>query len=230
MKIRLIDALFIIIGVAIGVILSLQIRANPVKISSSAVNLLDTQKALLETFTLEQDGLKSKLSALEEKLRSAKDLIAKRSSKQTLQTLEHLKGITGFDTVIGEGIRITLNDNLGVTRIDFSSVNEDFVQATDLRDLINGLFVQNAKAISLNGKRITPLTPIDAVFDTILVDNLQIAPPFIVEAVGNPNALKEALNSVKRRKLQIFTDLSVPITVRPVENSRSIKYMSLSSL
>lgn len=227
MQIRLINTIFVLIGLVVGVILSLQIRANPVKNGSSAVDQLDTQKALFETFTMEQDDLKRKLEVVEQKVKDAKDVIAKRSSRQTVQMLDHLKSLTGFDTVTGEGIRITLNDNPTATRVDFSSVGEDFVQATDLRDLINGLFVQDAKAISINGKRITPLTPVDAVFDSILIDNLQISPPFVIEAVGNPDALRESINYMKKRKLLIYIDSRIPVTIHPLDKNRSVKYMSL---
>lgn len=229
MKIRLIDGIFIGIGLIIGVILSLQIRANPVKNGSSPVDQINIQKALLGTFTLEQDELKQKIASVEEKIRAAQDILSKRSSSQTVKTLENLKKLTAFDSISGEGIRITLNDNPSSTRLDFSSVNDNFVQATDIRDLINGLFIQGAEAISLNGKRITPLTPIDAVFDTILIDNFQVAPPFIIEAVGIPNALKESLSYLNRRKLQIFTDEDIEISIRPKETIRPIKYIKLSN-
>lgn len=229
MKIRLFNLFFVIIGVAIGIILSLQIRAQPVGTSSSPVKQLAIQKSLLNTFAAQQEELKKQLSEIEQKLTDAKRIIEKRTSKETQETLAQLKSLTGFDTVQGEGIRITLSDSPSVSRVDFSAVNENFVQASDLRDLINALFLQDAKAIAINGKRILPLTPIQPVFDSILVGNFQIASPFTVSVIGNPESLTQAVNNIQKRKIQVFLDSPVTLTIDPADSPRSLKFISLTS-
>lgn len=228
MKPRLIDLFFILIGVAIGIILSLQIQAKPVRLGSFPLDQLEVQKSLLKTFSLEGDDLKKKLSAIKLKLNEAQAIIAKRSSRQTVETLVHLRDMAGLTPVSGNGIQINMIDSPSVTRVDFSSVNEDFVQATDLRDLMNGLFLKEARAVAINGKRVLPLTPIQSVFDSILVDNFQITSPFTIEAIGNPEALKDALQHVKKRKIQMFVDSNVHLTIGSVQNVRSPKFISLS--
>ena len=144
-----------------------------------------------------------------------------------LKRLEHL---TGLDEIKGIGVRITLSDNSSVNRVDFSSLNEYFVQATDLRDLVNALFLKDATAVAINGKRILPLTTIQAVFDSILVGNIQISSPFVVEAVGTPAGLQDALQQIQERKIQIFVDPNVNLTIPPLEmaNVRAAQYMSLT--
>ena len=227
MKIRLVSSFFIIIGVAIGIILSLQVRANPVRFGTSPVDQLETRRALLATFTLQQEDLKKKLTAVDEKLHEAESIIAKRSSPQTLQILKHLKHLTGFDEVAGNGIRMILNDNINVTRVDFSSVNENFVQATDLRDMVNALFLKDAKAVAINGKRVLPLTPIQSIFDNILIGNFKISSPFVVEAIGNVDALKDAIQSIQKRKIRIFVDTDVTMRIESAESSKSVQFISL---
>lgn len=229
MRSRLLDFVFITIGVTIGIILSLQIRANPVKSGSFPWQQLETKKSLLETFSLEQENLKKQLTVIEAKKEEAQSIIERRFSKETRRTLEHLKELTGFQAIEDEGIRIALSDNPSVARSDFSSINENFVQATDLRDLVNGLFLQDAKAISVNGKRITPLTTIQSAFDSMLIGNFQITTPFVLEAVGNPVSLQEALRSIKKSKIQIFTDVLRDVKIPPLESSRSMKFTSLTS-
>ncbi len=227
MKNRFINLFFISIGVAIGIILSLQIRAQPVGTSSSPEKQLAIQKSLLNSFSAEQEELKKKLLSIEEKLASAKAVMEKRSSGETQETLTRLKQKTGFDTVSGEGIRITLSDNPSVSRVDFSALNENFVQASDMRDLVNALFLQDARAIAINEKRILPFTSIQPVFDSILVGNFQIGSPFTISAVGNPNALQEAIKGLYKRKIQIFVDLPATLTIVPADNPRSLKFLSL---
>lgn len=229
MKNRFVNLFFISIGVAIGIILSLQIRAQPVGTSSSPEKQLAIQKSLLNSFSTEQEELKKKLLSAEEKLAAAKEIMEKRSSRETQETLTRLKRLAGFDAVSGEGIRITLSDNPSVSRVDFSALNENFVQASDLRDLVNALFLQDARAITVNEKRILPFISIQPVFDSILVGNFQIGSPFVVSAVGNPDALQEAVKVLHKRKIQIFVDPQPAITIAPSDNPRSIKFLSLEN-
>lgn len=228
MKINLVNLFFVIIGIAIGIILSLQIRAQPVGTSSSPVKQLAIQKSLLNTFAIQQEGLKKNLSEIEQKLSDAKHIIEKRTSREIQETLARLKYLTGFDNVSGGGMRITLSDNPSVSRVDFSAVNENFVQASDLRDLVNALFLQDAKAIAINGKRILPLTPIQPVFDSILVGNFQIASPFTISVIGNPDSLSEAMKNIQKRKIQVFIDSPITLTVDSADSPRLLKFISLT--
>lgn len=229
MRTRLISSLFIIIGTAIGIILSLQIRAQPIKLGSFPLEQLETQKQLLTTFSTEQDELKRRLDAVESKLKDAQEIIAQRSSKATLRQLEDLRNKTAFNSITGQGIKITLKDNASVNRLDFSTVKEAFVQATDVRDLTNALFLKGAKAIAVNGKRIGPLTPIQSVFDSILVGNIQINSPFVVEAIGTLDELIDGVNTIRSRKIQIHIDSPIYLKLDPIDATRTIKFMTLES-
>lgn len=226
MRIRLLDLVFIAIGVTVGIILSLQIRADPIRSGSFPLEQLEVKKSLLESFSLEQENLKKELQAIEAKKKEARDIIERRSSVKTRRTLDRLKKLTGFQPLEGEGVRITLSDHSSVSRADFSSINENFVQATDLRDIVNGLFLKDAAAISINNKRISPLTPIQSAFDNILVGNFQITPPFSIEAIGNPTALQEAVHSIKKSKIRIFVDVAAKLKILSRESIRSTKFLS----
>lgn len=226
MRIRLVNISFIVIGIIVGGILALQIRAKPVNIGSYPLDQLEVQRSLLTTFSSEQDALKKSLATIEQKLEEEKTIIEKVSSKETQNELARLKTLTGLDVVSGEGIKVTLSDNPTFLRTDFSAVDENFVQATDLRDLVNGLFLQGAKAVAINNIRILPLTPIQPVFDSILVGNLQIGSPFEVIAIGNVDALLEATQNIKKRKIRTYIDSPVSAKINPTDNPRELKYIS----
>lgn len=228
MGIKSINIAFIFIGVSIGIILSLQIRANPVKNISSPIEQLELQKSLFSAFLDKQNELKKALNSAEAKLKETQDAIAKRTSKKNTLYLARLKERIGLNEIKGEGVRIVLSDNSSVARLNFSAINEYFVQAVDLRDLVNALFVKDAHAIAINSKRIIPLMPIQPVFDSILVDNFQTVSPFTVEAIGNSEALKEAVYEIaKKRKIQIFIENPAYIRLPAVDGLRSPKIMSL---
>lgn len=226
MKSRLVEIFFIALGITIGIILSLQIRANPINIGQSPVEEQAIKKNLLETFSSEQETLKKKALEIEKKREEAQQIIERRSSRQTMQVLNQLRELTDLNEFDGEGIRITLKDSPAVYRIDFSTINDNFVQATDLRDLVNALFLKDAEAISINGKRISPLTPIQSIFDSMLIGNVQIGSPFVIEAAGNPDALKEAVNGFKKRALQVFIDAPVSLKIPAYEHVFSPEFLS----
>lgn len=228
MKLRFIDIIFIFIGVSIGIIVSLQLRAQPPQVGSSAQDQLSIQKSLLASFSLEQEDLKKQIKNFDEKLSNAKEIIKNRSSRATVNKIEHLKSLTQMESVEGEGVRITLNDNPSVSRLDFSAIDENFIQASDLRDLINALYLKGAKAISINQKRISPLTPIQSVFDSMLLGNFQISPPFVVEAVGNADALINAASYLQQKKIHAFFEKVNSLEVKASEGSKPIKYVSLT--
>lgn len=224
-KPHLISTLFVLVGLLIGGILALQIRANPVAIGTFPLEQLENEKALLNNFSVEQDELKKQLEELQQKRTKVQAVIEKRSSRQIQTKLESLKALTGLNEIKGEGLRLTLADNPHVSRLDFSGVDENFVQSAHLRDLINALYLKGASAISINKKRILPLTPIQSAFDSILVDNVQLVSPFVVEAVGNPDALKAATGVLAKTHLRIFIDELEEVTLGSSENSRTFKYL-----
>lgn len=215
------------IGVLIGVVLALQVRTNPVKIGSFPLDQIEVQKSLLSTFSVEQEQLKGNLSDIEIRLAESKQILENRTSRQILDLLQRLRNFSGFSNVSGAGLQIILNDNPDVSRLDFSDTNEYFVQASDLRDVVNSLFLNDAAAVSVNGKRISPLTSIKSVFDTILVGNFQIGSPFIVQAVGNPEQLESALDSLKHRKIRLLFNYSEKIIIPPAQGIPSTNFLSL---
>lgn len=227
MKLRPINFVFVMIGLVIGIILSLQIQSHPVMFGSYPLDQLEVRKSLFQSFSLQQEELNTHLAALRLKKEEVQSMLERRSSKETRLFLEKLKRQTGMMAATGEGIRITLSDNPAVVRNDFSSANENFVQATDLRDLINVLFLKDAAAVAVNGKRITPLTPIQPAFDSVLVANFQVNAPFIVEAIGNSESLKEAPHNLKTRKIHIFYDAPVPLKMEALEGGRPLKHLNL---
>lgn len=228
-RISLLGVVFIVIGVVIGTILSLQIRADPVGKRSFPLDQIEVRRSLLEAFSLEQQGLREQLAEMEEKKNEAKTVIEQRSSRQTVQILEKLRNTTGFSSVEGEGVRVTLKDNLDAPRVEFAPQNAQFVQASDLRDLVNALYLQNAQAMVINGKRITPLTPIHPIFDSILVGNVQMNTPFVVEAIGHPDTIKAAVAVLENRKIRAYVDTPVLLALPPLESMRSFKFLTLIS-
>jgi uncharacterized protein YlxW (UPF0749 family) len=97
--------------------------------------------------------------------------------------LESVQGITGYTPVTGPGVRISVdNSPAGDT--------DGIVRDEDLAILVNGLWAAGADAISINGQRLTALTPIRSVGRAIHIDTTPIRPPYTVLAIGDPGRLQ----------------------------------------
>ncbi|MEV4007780.1 DUF881 domain-containing protein, partial [Actinomadura sp. NPDC049753] len=77
----------------------------------------------------------------------------------------------------------------------------------DLQVLVNGLWAAGARAIGVNGRRLTPTTAIRAAGEAIMVDYRPLAGPYEVTAVGDPGRLRAAFaGSPADRRLAALRD------------------------
>lgn len=104
--------------------------------------------------------------------------------KQT--ELKKLNTVLGSTDVTGEGISITIKDN--VTGSTIGSIN-DLIHDGDLRTIVNELQNAGAEAISINGQRIVSSTAITCVGTVIQVNNEKVGTPFVIKAIGNQASL-----------------------------------------
>lgn len=98
-----------------------------------------------------------------------------------------LGAVTGFTPVVGEGIRIEL-DNAA-----YADPDTEHIRDSDLALLVNALWSAGAEAIAINGQRISPRTAIRNSGTAIEVNSMGIAPPYVVQAIGNNDTLPARL-------------------------------------
>lgn len=226
MKIRLVDGVFIGIGVVIGTILVLQIQSSPVSFGSSTPEQIELRRDLFHDYRLEQEVLGKQLEALDSKQKELETIIEQRTSKDTRDKLQQLRSLTGFADEKGSGIVITLNDSATASRADYSVTSDNFVQSADLRDAVNALFLQEAKAVSVNGERVTPLTSIRSAFDSIFIGNIQVTAPFIIRAIGNQGALEGARDAIRQNGIRVFIDRKNQIEIAASKLKPDVEYIT----
>jgi uncharacterized protein YlxW (UPF0749 family) len=103
-----------------------------------------------------------------------------------LSQIKELEPIDGAVAVEGSGVRVILDDAPAshAAGSDGSGVIID----SDLRAVVNGLFIAGAQAISINGQRLTAQTAIREAGGAILVDFRPLSPPYTIDAIG-PSSL-----------------------------------------
>lgn len=97
-------------------------------------------------------------------------------------TLRRQQVRTGFIPVTGEGVRVTVFQ-------DLDAGENAQITDQDLRLLVNALFSAGAEAIAINGQRLTATTAIRTSGRAVGVNFVGIAPPFTVEAIGDKRTL-----------------------------------------
>ena len=93
--------------------------------------------------------------------------------------------------VTGPGATVSLSDAAD-SAVDDVSQNRR-VRDGDLRLVVNALWEAGAEAISVNDQRIGPGTTIRTAGDTILVALEPVGSPYVVRAIGDPDALTSAM-------------------------------------
>lgn len=93
---------------------------------------------------------------------------------------------TGYAPVRGPGVRITVNNRDGV------DVNDE-IRDEDLAYLVDGLWEAGAEAIAINDQRLTVLGGIRNTNRAIHVNGRPVNPPYVVQAIGDPQTLQARL-------------------------------------
>jgi uncharacterized protein YlxW (UPF0749 family) len=97
--------------------------------------------------------------------------------------LLRVQGITGHAPVRGPGVRIEIDNSP-------DGDPDGLVRDEDLAILVDGLWAAGADAVSINGQRLTVLTPIRSIGRAVHVATIPIRAPYTVLAVGNPETLQ----------------------------------------
>lgn len=100
--------------------------------------------------------------------------------------LSEVEQAAGLTSVTGPGLRVTFND----ADPGCAAREEDCrILDSDLQQAVNALFAAGAEAITVNGERVIGTTAIRRAGRQILVNYRVLTPPYIVEAVGDPERL-----------------------------------------
>ena len=113
------------------------------------------------------------------------------------ERVESLGLVTGELAVTGPGVRFTIQDAPNAQQQQLAGdpravagTDAGIVLDADLRVVVNGLWAAGAEAISINGERLTALSAIRSAGQAILVDFRPLAPPYVIDAIGDETSLQ----------------------------------------
>lgn len=152
------------------------------------------------------DGLRTQVAVLRD--RALGDGAVGRAAARRVSTLELVAGAVA---VHGPGIVVSLDDARAVsspTPARGGRAVDGRIFDRDLQEAANALWGAGAEAVAINGQRLTATTAIRSAGEAVLVDLRPLSPPYVLRAVGDPDALEPAFaDSPAARRFRTWTSL-----------------------
>jgi uncharacterized protein YlxW (UPF0749 family) len=96
----------------------------------------------------------------------------------------------------GPGLRVELWDAPAVDLEDLAfDVNDLVVHQQDIEAVMNALWAGGAEAMTVQGERLTATSSVRCVGNVLLLHGRQYSPPYVIEAIGDPAALRRSLDT-----------------------------------
>lgn len=169
-----------------------QTRASRLNLLSPAQrNRVQSGNIDMETAIQETQAEVAKLRAEKTKLENA--MASQTSSTKALNdSLQEVKILAGLTDIEGPGVRVELRDSKKPASGIFPA--DLIIHDVDVLKVVNELWNAGAEAITVNNHRVVGGTSFRCVGSVILVDDVKIASPVIIRAIGDPDTLKGALD------------------------------------
>ncbi|MCA0180170.1 MAG: DUF881 domain-containing protein [Actinobacteria bacterium] len=106
-----------------------------------------------------------------------------------------LAPVAGTVPVHGETLTVALNDSpMPVDQLpEWATVDDIVVHQQDVQAVVNALWRGGAEAMTIMDQRVIATSAVRCVGNTLILQGRVYSPPFIISAIGDPDALEAAL-------------------------------------
>nr|WP_206038340.1 DUF881 domain-containing protein [Rhodococcus sp. HNM0569] len=113
-----------------------------------------------------------------------------------LDGIDAVAADAGLTELTGPGVTITMTDAPrgadGRYPVD-AAPNDLVVHQQDIQSVLNAVWTGGAEAVSMQGERIVETSAPRCVGNTLLLHGRTYSPPYVVEAIGDPDRIRAAL-------------------------------------
>ena len=180
-----------LMSVVLGMLLAVSLKTQQRVRSESGLpstRFPEVASAYSETKRQNQD-LRKQIDDLNGKVRDYETELAN-SGKSTgvlSQELQASRFLSGLTAARGSGVIVTLRDSAK----EFG--REGIIHDTDIYNIVNELRSAGAEIISVNDQRLIATTAIRCAGAIISINEVEVAGPYEVKAIGKPSTLEGAL-------------------------------------
>lgn len=220
--------ILILISIFLGLIIGIQVRTinrnNSVKTDEGTLRSKELAlklKKLIEERDRQKeeiDKLNNRLYEYENSSKNTDDV-----TKSLYKEIDSLKGLACLTDVVGEGIILKISPPLAMEDLtgDVIRDNPEF-----LLKLISVLNSADAAAISINGHRYSTYSAIERAGNHLKINKVAIAMPYIVNAIGDPETIKSALE-IKSGVIDTIKSLGLSVSI---EKKSDVKVPKLEKI
>src|SRR3954465_9582539 len=155
--------------------------------------LIQRQQRSLSALTRDERALRARISAA-----TALAAVGDRRVRAARAAADRLSAPAGLTPVSGPAVTVALDD---VPRPDQqhdlaagARPDDLVIHQQDVQGVVNALWSGGAEAMTIMGERVIATTAVRCVGNTLLLHGRVYSPPFVVTAVGDPTALRRALD------------------------------------
>jgi len=170
--------------------LATQFRVRP-SIDANVYHQRSEELSLLLKITEEErDRLKEEVQVLRDRV--AEIMAGQADVKALQEELIKARILAGLVEVKGPGVTVEMNDAqkpVGSSQ----DPNLFIIHDDDILAVVNELFAAGAEAMCINGQRVVATTEVRCVGPVIMVNGNRVAPPILIQAIGDSSVLEAAL-------------------------------------
>lgn len=172
-----------LVCVILGIMLAVQFRTTQ-DIRSS----VQYQRA--EDLTQRLMQVEKERSILENQVRDLRQIS---TNDAVTKDLENTKMGAGVVPLQGAGVIVTVDDTKPAAPAGSKNPNLYLIKDEDILKILNELRAGGAEAIAINNQRLIASTEIRTAGSFLSVNNMNLATPFEIKAIGDPVTLENAL-------------------------------------
>ncbi len=181
---------FALVGLVLGILLSIQFKAVSEANKSPQVQQVEYLTQMSDQLKSEHD----KKLELATDMRAELDKLVEESELGSIRDdLESVRIEAGLVEITGPGVQVTLNDSNTVAKPG-ENLNLYVLHDEDILKVLNELRAAGAEALAINNERVLSTSEIRCAGPTILINkNQRLTPPFVISAIGNQDNMISAL-------------------------------------
>jgi len=179
---------------------------------------------LLQQQQQQRERLEAEITALRDRLARYEEAATRDQGiqREMRRRLEVLRVAAGVEPLRGPGVVVELQDSPR-RLVAGDDPNLVLVHYTDVQAVVATLWAAGAEAVAVNGERVVSTTGLSCVGTTILCNARQLAPPYVIVALGDPEALAAAVEA-ESGPLAALRAFGFPVRVTRSEDLRVPAY------
>ncbi|WP_410171600.1 DUF881 domain-containing protein [Cutibacterium granulosum] len=153
--------------------------------NSSMTDIVRKQAQRNSDLQTEANGLRSEVEKLSRE---------KQGAPSADPTASAVAAPAGLQPVKGPAIEVVLSDAPLSVEADGVDANMLVVHQQDIQAVVNALWSGGAEAMTIQGQRVTAMTAVKCVGNTVVLHGVPYAPPYHIQAIGDLESLHQALD------------------------------------